>query len=305
MCIIAAKYFKNTGWVLAKNRDQDYVSHISFRDEPNDKVGEILVMYDHDIHYQEGMNHNGLVIITTSLTPSLNGETNKEDGKNILTALQMKQEDAVKFLVGQKMTGFIFVATPEKLMLIEAAKEDNGKGEYKSVVSVMQKSKTVIRTNHGINYPWAGFQYGVDEKQDMWRKSSESRKRIAQKEVEGANTPEEMLDALASKVADDLQMNCFRVENKPRQMRTIFQWALVPSEGIAIIRPVQTKLDLKVTPHKLNVKVMDNEILKKTYNGRIRHFSKIDVENGGTEIKTTIKESLKTFSEYIDIPDPV
>ena len=164
------------------------------------------------------------------------------------------------------------------------------------------KSKTIVRTNHGINYPWAGFQYDVDEKQDMWRKSSESRKRIAQKAVEGANTPEEMLDALASKVADDLQMNCFRVENKPRQMRTIFQWALIPSEGLAIIRPVQTKLDLKVTPHKLNVKVMDNEILKKTYNGRIRHFSRIDVENGGTEIKTFVKESLKTFSEYIDIP---
>ena len=146
MCIIAAKYFKGTGWVLAKNRDQDYVSHISFRDEPDDKVGEILVMYDHDIDYQEGMNHNGLVIITTSLTPSLNGETNKEDGDNIHKALHMEQDAAVKFLVDKKMTGFIFVATPEKLVVIEAAKEDNGKGEYKSVVSVMQYENILTTT---------------------------------------------------------------------------------------------------------------------------------------------------------------
>jgi len=70
MCVIAAKYFKDTGWVLAKNRDQDYISNVSFHDIDDDKVGEILVMYDHDIFYQEGMNHDGLVIITTSLAPT-------------------------------------------------------------------------------------------------------------------------------------------------------------------------------------------------------------------------------------------
>ena len=233
MCIIAAKYFKDTGWVLAKNRDQDYVSNVSFRDTPHDKVGEILVMYDHDISYQEGMNHDGLVIITTSLTPTLGDETNKEDGDNIYKALQMEQNDAADFLIQQQMTGFIFLATPQRLIVIEAAKEDDGKGKYKSTVNVVPKTKTIVRTNHGINFPWAGFQYGVDEKQDMWRKSSELRKRAAQKMIESAQSPEDMLDALASKVEDDLQFNCFRVENKPRQMRTIFQWALVPSQDIA------------------------------------------------------------------------
>lgn len=298
MCIIAAKYFDDIGWVLAKNRDQDYVSNVSFRDESKPDVGEILVMFDHEIKYQEGMNHDGLVIITTSLTPSLNSETNKKDGDTIYKALHMKQNDAVKYIVEQKMTGYIFLATPQKLVVIEAARDDGGKGEYKSVVRVIPKTEITVRTNHGVRLPWAGFQYGIDEKQDMWRKSSETRKRIAQKTIEGARSPEEMLDALAEKVDDDLQMNCFRVENKPRQMRTIFQWALVPSEGIAVIRPVQTKLNLKITPHKLNVKVLDNEILKKRYNGRIRHFSRIEVENGGKDIKTVIKENFKSFKEY-------
>ena len=272
MCVIAAKYFKDKGWVLAKNRDQDYVSHVSFRDKPDPKVGETLVMYDHDIDYQEGMNHAGLVIITTSLTPEI-----------------------------VEMTGFIFVGTPQKLVVIEAAKEDNGKGAYKSVVRVIPKTETIVRTNHGIRLPWAGFQYGVDKTQDLWRKSSESRKRIAQRTVEGAKSPEEMLDALAEKVDNDLQMNVFRVESRPKQMRTIFQWALVPSEGIAIIRPVQTKLNLKVTPNKLDVQVLDNEILKTRYNGRIKHFSRIEVENGGKEIKTVVKENFKTFKEYTGI----
>ena len=297
MCIIAAKYFKGTGWVLAKNRDQDYVSHVSFRDIPDNDVGEILVMYDHDISYQEGMNHNGLAIISTSLTPNLKDETNKKDGDDIFKALHMEQKEAANFLISQEMTGFIFLATPEKLIVIEAARTEDG--VYKSRVNVVPKTKTIVRTNHGVNLLWAGFQYGVTDNQDFWRKSSESRKRIAQKMVESANTPEEMLDALASRVADDLQMNCFRVENKPRQMRTIFQWALVPSEGIAIIRPIQTKLNLKVTRHKLNVKIIDNKNIRKLYHDRIKHFSEIGICDNGKEYKTSIKENFLLFRDFI------
>ena len=288
MCIIAAKYFKDIGWVYAKNRDQDYVSHISFRDEPDPDVGEILVMYDHEIRYQEGMNHDGLVIITTSLTPRLSLETNKKDGDNIYAALRMKQDQAVKYLVRQKMTGYIIVGTPERLILIEAGRKDDGKGEYQSTVTEIPKDKTIVRTNHGIDLPWAGFQSGFTDTQDMWRKSSESRKELAELALVRAKTPVQMLDALASRRHNDLQMNLFRVENKPRQMRTIFQWALVPSDDVAIIRPIQTKLHLDVTRHKLRVEVIDNEIIKKTYDGRIKHFAKIEpVQNG--EIKTVIK----------------
>lgn len=288
MCIIAAKYFKGTGWVLAKNRDQDYVSSVSFRDEHDPDVGEILVMYDHEIKYQEGMNHDGLVIISTSLTPNIQAEDNKRDGDTVYHALRMKQDQAIKYIVKRKMTGFIFVATPERLVCIEAGRKDQGKGDYQSVVTEIPTNKTIVRTNHGIDLPWAGFQTGYTDTQDMWAKSSKSRKDLAELALVRAKTPVEMLDALASKRADDLQMNVFRVENKPRQMRTIFQWALVPSDDVAIIRPIQTKLDLKVSRHKLRVEVIDNEIIKKIYDGRIKHFAKIEtIQNG--EIKTVIK----------------
>ena len=136
MCIIVAKYFKDKGWVLAKNRDQDYVSHVSFNDIHDDNVGEIITMYDKDIDYQEGMNHQGLVIMTTSLTPKIKEETNKEDGAKIFKALHMSQEDAVNYLTKEEMTGFIFVGTPRKLMLIEAARDEDGKGEYRSKVRI-------------------------------------------------------------------------------------------------------------------------------------------------------------------------
>jgi len=302
MCIIAAKYFEDKGWILAKNRDQDYVSDVSFRDEENDKVGEILVMYDHEIKYQEGMNHDGLVIISTSLTPSLNAETNKKDGDTIYKALHMKQRDAANYIVQQQMTGYIFLATPQKLLVIEAARKDGGKGEYKSRIRSIPTSETIVRTNHGVDFPWAGFQTGITDTQDMWRKSSECRKELAEKALAKANTPEEMLDALASRMTKDLQMNCFRVETKPRQMRTIFQWALVPSDKTAIIRPIQTRMKLKVSHKGLTVKMLDNEPIKKIYNGLVRHFSKIKVLNGGEEFQTAITENRVplTFKEFLE-----
>ena len=173
-------------------------------------------------------------------------------------------------------------------------------------MKIISKSETIVRTNHGVEFPWAGFQYGVDEKQDVWRKSSEMRKQIAEKTIKSAKTPEEMLDALSARVASNLQLNVFRVENKPRQMRTIFQWALVPYDDEAIIRPIQTKMKLKVSHNKLKVQILDNKSLEKVYNGAIRHFAKIKVVDD-KEYKTVVTENRVslTFTEYLDIPNPL
>jgi hypothetical protein len=300
MCVIAAKYLKDHGWVLAKNRDQDYISNLSFRDEIHTKVGEIFTMYDHDIDYQEGITDAGMVIITTSLTPRLLEETNKEDGENIYKALQISTpEAAAQYLIRQKMTGYIFIATQEKLILVEAAKEDQGLGEYKSTMRIVPKTETVVRTNHGIDLPWAGFQTGYNDNQDMWRKSSENRMKIAEQSIKSANTPEEMIDALSVKKADDLQMNVFRCENKPRQMRTIFQWALCPKHKIVWLRPVQVKMKLKFTQEKVRVELLDNETLKKIYDGRIKHFARIE-QTGDETYKTVNENALLGFKSFLE-----
>ena len=303
MCIIVAKHFKKTGWVLAKNRDQDYVSDVSFKDEKSKEVEEILLMYDHDTGYREGMNHKGLEIITTSLTPTLLGETNNKDGKNIEKALHMKDpEESANFLVKQKTTGYIFCATPNKLVLVEAARTEQGKGEYQSKIRVIPTSETVVRTNHGIDLPWAWFQNGVNDQQDIWTKSSKMRMEQAEEATKNCKNVKELLEAMATKRTSDLQFNLFRVENKPRQMRTIFQWGLIPSESLVIIRPIQTKLDVKITREKIHMEVLDNEILKKTFSGRIKHFAKIEVKDNGEEIKTVIeqKNNLIRFSDFVN-----
>ena len=224
MCVGVAKYFKGTGWVLAKNRDQSYIPVTTFIDKPDPKVGEIFVLDDKEIKYREGMNHRGLTIISTSLTPVLSIEDNASDGKNIYAALHMTDpEEAAKYLISKKMTGYIFIGTQEKMVLVEAARKDKGDkqgiGEYVSTMRVIPKDETVVRTNHGVDLPWAGFQTGYSENQDIWRKSSERRKEIAEQVAEKANTPEAILNGLASWVDEDLQMNVFRIAKKKEDMQ--------------------------------------------------------------------------------------
>lgn len=306
MCVVIAKYLKSSGgWVLAKNRDQDYVSTLAFLDEPDAKVGEIFVLDDQQIKYKEGMNHKGLVIITTSLTPVLSIEDNKGDGDNIYKALHMTDPmEAAKFLVSKKMTGYIFCATPDKLVLVEAGKkEKNGKqgiGEYDYTIRVVPTTETVVRTNHGVDLKWAGFQTGVDEKQDLWRKSSETRLEIAERLAKNAKDPEALLDVLAAWDNKDTQLNVFRIEKKPRQMRTIFQWVLAPGESLVYLRPIQTKMDLKVTKQKIDVKVLDNEKIKKIYDGKIKHFTKVEVLDNGNRFKTYQQEGFLSFKKFIE-----
>lgn len=305
MCVIVAKYLKD-GWVLAKNRDQDYVATLSFIDETDPKVDEIFVLNDHEIKYKEGMNYKGLVIITTSLTPVLSIEDNKSDGDNIYKALHMNDPmEAAKFLVSKKMTGYIFCATPEKLVLVEAGKKDkNGKqgiGDYDYTIRVVPKTETVVRTNHGVDLPWAGFQKGYSDNQDMWRESSEQRKAIAERTSKNAKTPEDLLNALARWENKNTQLNVFRIENKPKQMRTIFQWALAPKAGVVYLRPIQTKMNVNISKEKIQIQVLDNEEIKKIYNGRIRHFTELQVSDDGTHIKSVQTEGLRPFKSFIRV----
>lgn len=290
MCTVIAKYLDRLGWILAKNRDQDYVSDTNFTYSSERNVGEIMVLDDKDIGYKEGMNEKGLTIITTSLTPKLSEETNGSDGKTIYRALKFKSpKEAADLVVREKLTGFIFITDGKELVLVEAARDDNGDGQYQSSMRVIPRTDTIVRTNHGIDLKWAGFQYGIDEKQDERRASSESRMKIAQKVATTIKDPMQALDALAVKRTADLQMNVFRVENKPRQMRTIMQWCLIPSQREVLVRPVQSKIIFKVDHHPIKVRILDNQSLKKTYDGRIKNFTKVEDDPKNGEIKTVVQ----------------
>ena len=303
MCIIAAKYFKDTGWILAKNRDQNYVADTTILDKPDPNVGEILLLDDKTIKYQEGMNHKGIVIITTSLTPIISQETNDNDGNIIKAALKMADpEAAAKYVIEKQLTGFIFIGTPEKLIVVEAARDRNGRGEYHATSNVIPQNELIVRTNHGVEYPWAGFQMGISATQDMWTKSSKTRQIIAERVLKNAKTPEEMLDGLAKREVDNLQMNVFRVESTPSQMRTIFQWALVPKTSTVYLRPIQSKMNVRVSPDKIKIVVMDNEPIKKVYKDVIKHFCKIVSSGEDGHIKTVETEQFLYFRDYINQP---
>jgi len=298
VCVVSAKYLPNIGWVIAKNRDQDYVSDIKFEDKEQYSVGEILLMYDKNTGYTEGMNYQGLTIITASLTPNIKDETDRSDGDKIEQALKLKTpEEAAKYLVKHKLTGFLFICNKSTLVLIEAARMNDGKGEYKATSKVIPRSETVVRTNHGVEFPWAGFQFGVDEQQDAWRKSSERRKQLCERALRTAKTPEQMLDNMAQKLDPDLQMNLFRVENKPKQMRTIFQWALVPSEDKVYVRPIQCRMKLLVTKEKISIEVLDNKNIKKVF-PTVKHLAKLVIKDNGKYIEAlqeNVKLSFKNF----------
>ena len=303
MCIIAAKYFKDTGWILAKNRDQNYVADTTILDKIDPNVGEILLLDDKTIKYQEGMNHKGLVIITTSLTPIISQETNDNDGNIIKAALKLADpEAAAKYVIEKKLTGFIFIGTPEKLIVVEAARDRNGRGEYHATSNVIPQNELIVRTNHGVEYPWAGFQMGISAIQDMWTKSSKTRQIIAERVLKNAKTPEEMLDGLAKREVDNLQMNVFRVESTPSQMRTIFQWALVPKTSTVYLRPIQSKMNVRVSPDKIKIVVMDNEPIKQVYKDVIKHFCKIVSSGEDGHIKTVETEQFLYFKDYLNQP---
>ena len=303
MCIIAAKYFKDTGWILAKNRDQNYVADTTILDKTDPNVGEILLLDDKTIKYQEGMNHKGLVIITTSLTPIISQETNDNDGNIIKAALKMADpEAAAKYVIEKQLTGYIFIGTPEKLIVVEAARDRNGRGEYHATSNVIPQNELIVRTNHGVEYPWAGFQMGISAIQDMWTKSSKTRQIIAERVLKNAKTPEEMLDGLAKREVDNLQMNVFRVESTPSQMRTIFQWALVPKTSTVYLRPIQSKMNVRVSPDKIKIVVMDNEPIKQVYKDVIKHFCKIVSSGEDGHIKTVETEQFLYFRDYINQP---
>ena len=146
---------------------------------------------------------------------------------------------------------------------------------------------------------WAGFQYGHDETQDVWRKSSEMRKKFGELAIKDAKDPIQMLDGLASKYTDDLQMNVFRIEYKPRQMRTIFQWAIVPSKSIAYVRPIQNVMTVRTSYEKVHVDLLDNKEIHKLYDGKIKHLCKIKYVEKGDFYKTFETESFSKYTKLI------
>lgn len=252
MCILAAKYFPDYGWVAVKNRDRNYVPEISFKKTQASGV-EILYFWDDITQYCEGMNSAGVGILSASLMVlddekeiETRAKTPSKDGKKIKHALtQADAREAVRVLIDGGLSGNTLVFDQEHMYLIEAAwRHQPGKSKrFLHRAREIPPGETVTRTNHGIWLPWAGYQRGIDRNQTLSRISSESRRLIAQNVIDRASSPEEIIDGLTENFTNNGQLNAIRTTTGRKKMRTTSQILIVPKEHTMYVRPVQSHME--------------------------------------------------------------
>lgn len=276
MCIVIGKYFEGKGWVGLKNRDRNYIPEISFKKVDKDGM-EILYFWDDITQYCEGMNANGVGVLSASLMVlddekeiEKRAKTPSKDGKKIKAALTHGNVKSVAMsLIKQKLTGNTLVFDQDHMYLIEGAWRP---GEYKSggydyKVQEIPKDQIVVRTNHGIWLPNAGYQRQEgDEKETASRISSESRRAIAEYVTAQANDPEDILDGLTKDFTGNGQLNALRTTHKTKKMRTTSQMMIIPKEKTFYVRPVQSHMtfnfwELNKPGQQCWVEILSNRVL--------------------------------------------
>lgn len=248
MCVIIARYFEDKGWVGVKNRDRNYVPEIGF--ELSDKNGlERLMFCDKVTGYKEGLNSNGVAILSASLMVqddekevTKTSTKHSPDGKKISDALlEENAVSAAKKAIANELTGNTIIYDRDNLFLLEACKKD---GEYHYVCKKIQHDETVARTNHGIWLEWAGYQRNPDdESQTLSRISSEARMLQAMGIVLEATSEQDMVNNMCQVYVDNPQLNVMRTDTERKKMRTTAQEMIVPSERTLYVRPISSHIE--------------------------------------------------------------
>lgn len=274
MCIIIGKYFDNFGWVGVKNRDRNYVPEISFKKKHHNGI-EILYFWDDITQYCEGMNSQGIAVLSASLMVlddekeiTQRKKTPSRDGAKIKKALQHNDIKQVVYdLVKNKLTGNTIVFDQETMYLIEGAWERlEDRKNFKFKVKKIDPNDSVVRTNHGIWMPWAGYQRGSNQSQTASRISSESRRLCAERVTDRARDPEDIIDGLTLDFTGNPQLNPLRTTHENKKMRTTSQILIIPRERTMYVRPVQSHMhfnfwDLNRPEQRTWVEILSNRVL--------------------------------------------
>ena len=257
MCVVAAKYFEDTGWVLAKNRDRNYTPVVRMIQTKAGGV-ERLYLYDLQTGYSEGINEYGIAIVSAAVAVKTDekegGKKGKDkangtspDGKRIRAALLEKSVDkALKSLINSKIPGNTFITDGKVCYLLESGYKptDTERTDYQHEVIKCDKNKTYVRTNHGIALPFLGYSKKVPD-QVKKRESSDSRYEIASEITKDAADPLEFLNALGHTPKKDPQMNPIRLaKNSPSDMLTTGQILLIPAHKTLTYRPTLSEVEL-------------------------------------------------------------
>jgi hypothetical protein len=100
------------------------------------------------------------------------------------------------------LKGITFVANAETKYIIE------GTTKHSPLVVEVPKEELIVRTNHGIYYPGAGYNTGIK------KQSSVSRLEIAERELKKVDKVSEVLNTLSNQYVEDNFLNPYRRESE-------------------------------------------------------------------------------------------
>lgn len=210
--------------ILAKNRDRMYAPELEVVHE---LVNGVEVVYMHDVltDWSEGLNSNGIGIVNASLSVAFDekegdiakdkaksGKSGKPsyDGLKIRTALsKSKLSQALRSVISFRgedkndigIKGMTLISNAKHSFIIEMT------SKHLPSIKRIKEAETVTRTNHGINYPNAGYASGIK------RDSSESRQEVSYDVLQGLDSQDDVLDALSQQHSTDKFMNPYRRDN--------------------------------------------------------------------------------------------
>jgi hypothetical protein len=252
MCVLAVKYFEEVkSWVAVKNRDRNYTPTINFRKSNRENI-ERLYIWDEKTRYTEGLNENGVCIVSASLMTKADekehnkgedrGEYYSPDGKKIRDALLAKTvKEATKKVIESKLSGHTFVFDRDTCYIVEGIQVNEDRWIH--TVKKLDKNDIAVRTNHGIDLKKAGYQRGVNNEQTLSRISSESRHTIATKMVNESSSPMNMMDNLCYHEDSEPQLNPCRLDTRPSKLKTTGQLMLIPSKKTLFYRPIMCEIN--------------------------------------------------------------
>lgn len=266
MCIIAAKYFPEVGWVGVKNRDRNYKPTILIKQSFRDNI-ERLYMWDEKTKYAEGVNEFGIAILSAATAVKTDekegaaastkegrkkAEFYSPDGKRIRAALfENTVEKVLAKLIEVQIPGNTIIFSKDKCVLLEGTflvdKKTGKEKDYIYKTKEIKKDETIVRTNHGVWLPDAGYQLdSEDEHHRVARKSSDARKEQVEKDIKNVSRYENMLDCVSSRKNKDPQLNPIRTS--PTHGKTIMvttgQIMICPSERTLHYRPIWSHVEL-------------------------------------------------------------
>ena len=281
MCVIASLYLENQS-ILVKNRDRKYIADVEVIHELRNGV-EVLYIHDMGTDWSEGINEFGIGITNAALLvnederqgilENTRANAVSYDGKKIREALSLHNIDStVKYLTDYKnknqehngLKGITYVCTKDKKYIIE------GTNKHEPAITLYPTNSLIVRTNHGIIYPSAGYNKGIK------RKSSVSRLDISHRELSNANKINEVLDILSKQYTEDNFLNPYRRQSE-YQIFTTGQ----------ILMNLST-LTLQYRPDNIYCKYIGyNNLLPEGYDSKLK-FELLDVEANNTFINNNI-----------------